>query len=469
MANNLPLPLFAPSSQVGGGDAAGGGGVGWNDIDHFDVDILAEYLLGDGSLPPTGGGITFDFMLDVGMPGPPSTMVSPENSEDGLLPHVADVSQQQQPFMYQQPHQSSHLMALPGGAPLSSPVPLAPMTMVPTPTTTQQQYYHPVTPGGGTMHMQNDDPVAKRRRTDVPNPMAVLASGGPPPTTHANGVVYPQMEAAVVTSMGTDPGRGRKKSQTQIDRRRERNRILARRTRLRKKFFFESLQKELMDLQRENYILKDVVKEHVNEGEAQRLLAECDAIEKLPPGVFEACGQNDLLSEDFNLVASIQKSQHSFVITDPSLPDNPIVFVSDDFLKVTGYSREQVLGRNCRFLQGSDTSKEKVDMIRKAVECGDDVSVTLLNYTASGKPFWNKLFIASLRDAENNVVNFIGVVVPVVAPEQNDPEHAKAMAMNRASGMDESDDEDDELGGVESKLQAFEGAVPAAVAASGTY
>jgi PAS domain S-box-containing protein len=416
---------------------------------------------------------------------PPSSMVSPENSEDGRLPHLGDVSQQQQQqqFVFQQPQQgaSHQLLALPGGAPVSSPVPLAPMA----PPQQQQQLYHPVTPGNnGTLHVHHDDPITKRRRTEPSNALLVAATG-PAPSVLSNGVIYQPMEVAAVaaaaaaassavSAMGgaaAAPGRGRKKSQTQIDRRRERNRILARRTRLRKKFFFESLQKELMDLQRENYILKDVAKEHLHEGEAARLLAECDALERLPPGVFEACGQNELVSEDFNLVSSIQKSQHSFVITDPSLPDNPIVFVSDDFLKVTGYTREQILGRNCRFLQGTDTSKEKVETIRKALQNGEDVSVTLLNYTATGKPFWNKLFIASLRDAENNVVNFIGVIVPVAAPPANDPEHSKAMAMKGSADLDDSDDEDDDdMEDAESALKSIEGAVSAAVtAASGAY
>jgi PAS domain S-box-containing protein len=341
-----------------------------------------------------------------------------------------------------------------------------------SPAPQQQQFYHPVTPSGaGTLHIQHEDPAAKRRRVDMLNPILVAAAGSIyQQPVDATGTAIAAAAAAAVPG----PGRGKKKSQTQIDRRRERNRILARRTRLRKKFFFESLQKELMDLQRENFVLKDVVKEELHEGEAQRLLSECDAMEKLPPGVFEAGGQNELMSEDFNLVSSIQKSQHSFVITDPSLPDNPIVFVSEDFLKVTGYKREQILGRNCRFLQGSDTSKEKVAAIRKALENGEDVSVTLLNYTASGKPFWNKLFIAALRDAESNVVNFIGVIVPVAAPAPNDPEHAKAVAMRKAAGMDDSDDDEDDddegdYAGDEGALDSIPGVVSSAVTASSAY
>lgn len=253
-----------------------------------------------------------------------------------------------------------------------------------------------------------------------------------------------------------EQGKGRRKSQAQVDRRRERNRILARRTRLRKKFFFESLQKEVVDLQRENQQLKELVKTNLTSEHSQKILAECDAAEKLPPGVLEACGEkaSTMDTQDFNLVRSIQSSQYSFIITDPSLEDNPIVFASDDFLKLTGYSREQVLGRNCRFLQGTDTNKETLQQIRKGLASGEDVSATLLNYMADGTPFWNKLFIAALRDAQNNIVNFIGVVVKVASPEPGHPEHGKVLEQKPAKDA-------------ESIVKAMEDSVSAAVAAAG--
>eukprot|EP01083_Nonionella_stella_P206859 752003_1 len=119
-------------------------------------------------------------------------------------------------------------------------------------------------------------------------------------------------------------------------------------------------------------------------------------------------------------MASVKQSQQSFVITDPSLQDNPIVYASDGFLDLTGYSRDQVLGRNCRFLQGTDTDPAKVAEIRKALQHGDDASVTFLNYCADGTPFWNKLFIAALRDAQNNIVNYIGVSVKVAGDHEYD-------------------------------------------------
>jgi PAS domain S-box-containing protein len=165
--------------------------------------------------------------------------------------------------------------------------------------------------------------------------------------------------------------------------------------------------------------------------------------------------------QDFNLIKSIQQSQHSFVITDPSLADNPIVFASDDFLSLTGYAREEVLGRNCRFLQGTETSQDKVNEIRKGLSTGDDVSVTLVNYTCDGVPFWNKLFIAALRDAQNNIVNFIGVAVKVSSPDPGDPEFGKIIG----DDLEDVDFNDMEMD-AEGAVKAIEGAVDAAVAAA---
>ncbi|KAL3937835.1 MAG: hypothetical protein SGBAC_007132 [Bacillariaceae sp.] len=227
-------------------------------------------------------------------------------------------------------------------------------------------------------------------------------------------------------------GRGRKKTQAQIDRRRERNRILARRTRLRKKFFFESLQKEVVDLQRENAALKDIVRSKLDEN-GTKILEECSAAESVPDAVLETCGEHssDIGQQDFNLVRSIQQSQHSFVITDPSLQDNPIVFASDDFLNLTGYSREE----------GVETCPSKVQAVQKGISTGSDVSVTLLNYTSDGTPFWNQLFIAALRDGQDNIVNYIGVLVKVTSPDPVDAEDGKiglGKLKIRSSGDDAS-------------------------------
>ena len=61
------------------------------------------------------------------------------------------------------------------------------------------------------------------------------------------------------------------------------------------------------------------------------------------------------------------------------------------------------------------------------MKLGEDVSVTIANYTSDGTPFWNNLFIAALRDADNNIVNFIGVIVKVDGPEKGDAEYGKVL------------------------------------------
>ena len=111
------------------------------------------------------------------------------------------------------------------------------------------------------------------------------------------------------------------------------------------------------------------------------------------------------------------------------MQDNPIVYASGGFLTLTGYSREDVLGRNCRFLQGEDTCPKKIEILKKAVTAGEDVGVCLVNYTANGTPFWNQIFIAALRDAHNNIVNFVGVLSEVAGPSPDDPEHGKLLSI----------------------------------------
>eukprot|EP00227_Mantoniella_beaufortii_P008260 CAMPEP_0197586716 /NCGR_PEP_ID=MMETSP1326-20131121/8598_1 /TAXON_ID=1155430 /ORGANISM="Genus nov. species nov., Strain RCC2288" /LENGTH=641 /DNA_ID=CAMNT_0043151375 /DNA_START=273 /DNA_END=2194 /DNA_ORIENTATION=+ len=114
-----------------------------------------------------------------------------------------------------------------------------------------------------------------------------------------------------------------------------------------------------------------------------------------------------------DMATTLERIQQSFVIADPSLPDCPIVFASDGFLDFTGYTREEILGRNCRFLQGPRTDRRAVGEIRKAVEGGTECTVRLLNYTKMGKPFWNMFTLAPVRDEDGNVRFFAGVQVDV--------------------------------------------------------
>ena len=97
------------------------------------------------------------------------------------------------------------------------------------------------------------------------------------------------------------------------------------------------------------------------------------------------------------------------VVTDPRQPDNPIVFVSSTFQAISGYSADEVVGRNCRFLQGPDTDPEATQRLRRAIKAGVSETVDLLNYRKSGEPFINRLLVAPLYDGHGEVAAFLGV------------------------------------------------------------
>ena len=95
-------------------------------------------------------------------------------------------------------------------------------------------------------------------------------------------------------------------------------------------------------------------------------------------------------------------------ITNPNHPENPLVYVNDGFCRLTGYDREEILGRNCRFLQGPDTEEATVDRVRAAIDADQPIAVELLNYRADGEPFWNLLTITPVRDDDGDVTHFLG-------------------------------------------------------------
>nr|AML77331.1 putative LOV domain-containing protein [Flaveria trinervia] len=115
------------------------------------------------------------------------------------------------------------------------------------------------------------------------------------------------------------------------------------------------------------------------------------------------------MRKGIDLATTLERIEKNFVITDPRLPDNPIIFASDSFLELTEYSREEILGRNCRFLQGPETDPSTVKKIREAIDNQTEVTVQLINYTKSGKKFWNLFHLQPMRDQKGEVQYFIGV------------------------------------------------------------
>lgn len=103
--------------------------------------------------------------------------------------------------------------------------------------------------------------------------------------------------------------------------------------------------------------------------------------------------------------AAIRGTRMPMVITDPRQDDNPIVFVNEAFQKLSGYSVDEIVGRNCRFLQGPDTDRAAVSRIRAALDAEESISIDLLNYRKDGSQFWNALYISPVR-GDDGVVQF---------------------------------------------------------------
>ena len=104
--------------------------------------------------------------------------------------------------------------------------------------------------------------------------------------------------------------------------------------------------------------------------------------------------------------AAIRSTRMPIIVTDVNLPDNPIIFANNAFLSLTGYTREEVNGRNCRFLQGPETDPVTVAQIRRAVDARQDITCEIMNYKKDGTPFWNGLYISPVPDAAGDVQYF---------------------------------------------------------------
>src|SRR5215210_2545037 len=106
---------------------------------------------------------------------------------------------------------------------------------------------------------------------------------------------------------------------------------------------------------------------------------------------------------------AIAASSNGIVITDPRQPDNPITYVNPAFERISGYSAQEVLGRNCRLLQGTDREQPALTELRAALQEGRGCQAVLRNYKKNGTLFWNELSISPVRDEEGHLVSFVAV------------------------------------------------------------
>jgi PAS domain S-box-containing protein len=115
---------------------------------------------------------------------------------------------------------------------------------------------------------------------------------------------------------------------------------------------------------------------------------------------------------------AMKKAPVGITLVDPDREDNPLVYVNEAFERITGYSRDEVLGRNCRFLQGENTDPGAVDRLLEGINAAEPVTVELLNYRRDGEPFWNEVTVAPIRDASGAVTHYIGFQVDVTQRKQ---------------------------------------------------
>ncbi len=123
---------------------------------------------------------------------------------------------------------------------------------------------------------------------------------------------------------------------------------------------------------------------------------------------------DDLHDPDPQILALIDRSPIASVISDPRHPDNPIIACNDAFCTLTGYPRDEVLGRNCRFLSGPGTEPWLSEQIRKGVREHKPVLVEILNYKRDGTPFRNAVLVAPIYDdGDQNLAYFLGSQVEI--------------------------------------------------------
>ncbi|MCT4628904.1 PAS domain S-box protein [Winogradskyella sp.] len=106
---------------------------------------------------------------------------------------------------------------------------------------------------------------------------------------------------------------------------------------------------------------------------------------------------------------ALESASNGILITDALKPGNPVIYNNPAFEKLTGYSKEEILNKNCRILQSKDREQEELKKLRKAIKNGDSCLVTLRNYKKDGTLFWNDLFITPITNKKGIVTNFIGI------------------------------------------------------------
>lgn len=150
-------------------------------------------------------------------------------------------------------------------------------------------------------------------------------------------------------------------------------------------------------------------------------------------GAVSAAGLNGVLA------LAIASAPTGITVADPSLPDCPLVFINPAFTQLTGYPPEEVLGRNCRFLQGRGTEKESVRALRLAIAAGKPITLEFTNHRRDGRRFVNELRMAPVLDETGQLVAYIGIQHDVTARKRAEREAIKARRAAERANKEKSD------------------------------
>ena len=134
-----------------------------------------------------------------------------------------------------------------------------------------------------------------------------------------------------------------------------------------------------------------------------------------------ALGLRQKEAEQLRLMGqALNASTDGIVITDARLPDNPLIMANPAFERITGYSAAESIGLNCRFLQKNDRDQPALSAVRSAIRKNQSCRVVLRNYRKDGRPFWNELHIAPVRNADGETTHFIGIQSDITARKEAD-------------------------------------------------
>jgi PAS domain S-box-containing protein len=150
-----------------------------------------------------------------------------------------------------------------------------------------------------------------------------------------------------------------------------------------------------------------VIESRTAEGGTLRLMTDVTAIKGRELRLTELAQRNETLATVVGAVSS------GIVICDATRPDHPVTFVNAAFTRMTGYSAEEMIGKNCRILQGRDTDPESLDRLRRALVQHRTISITLRNYRKDGRTFWNELAISPITDGQGRILQFVGIMSDV--------------------------------------------------------